>query len=306
VEQNLWNKEYGFLAKQKDVSGQDPSCLAIQMQLGYTEDMLKILPKDCQMGIGCGCPPAHLDLRPGMQCLDLGCGAGSDVIICATKVQGSGGKAIGLDILPEMTSRASANAASVAGLERGTIEFMLGNVNNGELPSIVKDGTFDVVTSNCVVCLFHQDIVIPHIFNALKPGGKFCFAESMRKAPFAKDSAMYSLLREAYKHAIYPVGHDASCKCFRASMACTHDNPMTPEQIQRVLREKGFVDVAVCSTLPNPHGISAKPLMMPTFACESLTGEELADFTTRFKRAWADYDPDAHVTYVCIKATRPS
>lgn len=304
-EQELWNKEYGDLAKNAEINGLDPVCYAMNVQLGYTEDMLKKAPVDCQMGIGCGCPPKHLQLQPGMQCLDIGSGAGLDAILCAKEVQGNGGKAIGLDILPEMIERASGNAAKAEGLDAGVTEFKLGNVNAGELPNMFKNETFDAVTSNCCVCLFNQDTVIPHIFNVLKSGGTFCFAESMRKAPFGEDSPIYNLFREAYQKVIYPVGRDASCKGFRASIACTHENPMTPEQIQEVLKKNGFINVTVCCALPNPTGTSQKPLACPTLGSTSLSADELADFQTRFGKAWADYDIDSHVTYVCIKATKP-
>lgn len=304
-EQALWNKEYKKLAEDKSASGEDRSCLAITMQLGYTEKMLSVTPKDAQQGIMCGCPPAYLDLKPGMHCLDLGSGAGTDVILCALGVQGNGGKATGLDILPEMTQRASDNAAATPGLQAGVAEFKVVNINEGHIATNFADASMDVVTSNCCVCLFVQEKVFPTIFNVLKPGGVFCFAESMRKKPFDPDSAIYKMFREAYSKGVYPTGRDAACKGFRASIACTHENPMTPELVMKSLADYGFKDVTQAVALRNPQGMSPKPLPVPQLTSDSLSKAELDDFCARFKDAWASYDIDEHVVYACIKATKP-
>jgi len=240
-----------------------------------------------------------------MQCLDLGSGAGTDVIICGLQVQGLGGKAIGLDILPEMVARAAANAEATDGLQLGTTEFRLANVNEGEIATAFADQSMDVVTSNCCVCLFVQDIVFPTIFNVLKPGGVFCFAESMMGAPFDTNSKIYKLFREAYQKGIYPSGRDASCKGFRASIACTHSNPMTPELVKHTLEAHGFVDVCEVARLKNPMGLSSKPLPMPDLMSDSLSELELAEFHAAFAEEWGTYDIDAHVTYCCVKARRP-
>merc|ERR1719163_367833 len=194
--QSLFDKEYRQVALDKEASGEDLTCLAITMQLGYTQKMIDVTPKDGQQGLMCGCPPAYVDLKPGMHCLDLGSGAGTDVILYALGVQGNGGKAIGLDILPEMTERAAGNASRTPGLQAGTTEFRLGNVNEGDLATNFEQNSMDLVTSNCCVCLMAQATVFPDIFNVLKPGGVFCFAESMRRAPFDPNSAIYKMFRE--------------------------------------------------------------------------------------------------------------
>jgi SAM-dependent methyltransferase len=304
-EQALWNKEYKKLADDKQASGEDATCLAITMQLGYTQKMLDVTPKDAQQGIMCGCPPAYLDLKPGMQCLDLGSGAGTDVILCALGVQGNGGKATGLDILPEMTERAAGNAATTPGLQAGTADFKVVNINEGHIATTFEDNTMDVVTSNCCVCLFVQATVFPTIFNVLKPGGVFCFAESMCKKPFDPETAIYKLFREAYEKGIYPTGRDSACKAFRASIACTHDNPMTPELVMKTLSDHKFVGVSQVAALKHPQGLSPKPLPPPQLTSDILDKAQTEDFCNRFAEAWKDYDVDEHVVYACIQAKKP-
>lgn len=300
----MFDAEYRQLAKDREATGENATCLAITMQLGYTVEMIENTPKDGQMGIMCGCPPAHLELKPGMRCLDLGSGAGTDVILCALKVQGNGGKAFGLDILPEMTARAASNAGRTKGLAPGTAEFKVCNINAGEIATTFEQDYFDVVTSNCCVCLFEQPVVFPTIFACLKPGGVFCFAESMQKAPLPPE--MRAVLREAYEKKIYPCGRDAACKGFRASVAIAHDQVMSVETISADLARHGFVCVEACATLVNPQGLSPKPLPVPELTADSLSKSELDDFRVRFARAWAKYPIDDHVVYACMKARKPS
>ena len=90
-------------------------------------------------------PTAVADLHPGEVVLDLGSGAGADVLISAQRV-GPTGKAYGLDMTDEMLELARANAAA-AGAEN--VEFVKGYIEDVPLP----DGAVDVVISNCVINL---------------------------------------------------------------------------------------------------------------------------------------------------------
>src|SRR5262245_54468483 len=83
---------------------------AVAEAFGYTPEELAALPDEANMGLSCGNPTAFASLKPGEVVIDLGCGGGLDVFLAAQKV-GPAGRAIGIDMTPEMLDRARANAA---------------------------------------------------------------------------------------------------------------------------------------------------------------------------------------------------
>ena len=102
--------------------------------------------------------------------LDLGSGAGADVLISARRV-GASGKAIGLDMTDEMLALARANAAA-AGVEN--VEFLQGYLEDIPLP----DGSVDVIISNCVINLAaDKRIVLAEAARVLRPGGRFAVSD---------------------------------------------------------------------------------------------------------------------------------
>jgi arsenite methyltransferase len=120
--------------------------------------------------LGCGVPTAVADLHQGETVLDLGSGAGADVLISAKRV-GATGKAIGLDMTDEMLDLARANA-SEAGVEN--VEFVKGYIEDIPLP----DASVDVVISNCVINLAgDKHKVLAEAARVLRPGGRFAVSD---------------------------------------------------------------------------------------------------------------------------------
>ena len=120
--------------------------------------------------LGCGVPTSIADLDQGETVLDLGSGAGADVLISAQRV-GPTGKAIGLDMTDEMLELACANAAE-AGVEN--VEFVKGYLE--ELP--LADESVDVVISNCVINLSgDKSKVLAEAARVLRPGGRFAVSD---------------------------------------------------------------------------------------------------------------------------------
>jgi SAM-dependent methyltransferase len=226
-----------------------------------------------EASLGCGVPTAVADLHEGETVLDLGSGAGADVLISARRV-GASGKAIGLDMTDEMLELARANAAE-AGIDN--VEFVKGYIE--EIP--LEAGTVDVVISNCVINLAaDKRKVLAEVARVLRPGGRFavsdviadpdmdeatradmqqwtgCVAGALTRQQFEQALAGAGLtdieIRETHR-----VHKHASSAIVRARKAEEGPAPKGPAR-QRLGRTAAFLD-RLEELLTGPIGIRERP-----------------------------------------------
>jgi len=146
----------------------------LAMAVGYGASDLSKVPDGANMGLSCGNPTALASLKAGEVVVDLGSGGGFDCFIAGPKV-GATGRVIGVDMTPEMLSKARANVAryeDASGLTN--VEFRLGEIEH--LP--VADGSVDVMISNCVINLsVDKRQVWREIARVLRPGGRVAVSD---------------------------------------------------------------------------------------------------------------------------------
>ena len=201
---------------------------SVSLELGYTPEQLAGLPDGANLGLGCGNPTAIAGLTAGQTVLDLGSGAGIDCFLAAKRV-GEHGSVVGVDMTPEMLSKARENVRK-GGYKN--VEFRLGEIEH--LPA--GDASVDVVISNCVINLApEKGKVYSEAFRVLRPGGRLAVSDVVATRPIsAKERADPSLW--------------SSCS----------SGALEVKEIKALLRRAGFVGVRVVLKAPETAPTSLK------------------------------------------------
>jgi SAM-dependent methyltransferase len=175
--------KYGAAAR-SGLSGEQAGVRAIAEAFGYSAEELAAIPAGANLGLSCGNPTAFARLRPGETVVDLGCGAGIDVLLAALKV-GPTGRAIGIDMTAAMLERARANACQpIQGQILRNVEFHLAAIDHLPLP----DASVDCLVSNCVINLApDKNAVFREMLRVLRPGGRVAVSDIALKKPLPEE-----------------------------------------------------------------------------------------------------------------------
>jgi arsenite methyltransferase len=199
-----------------ECSDQGSSPIEAATVIGYDTKELESIPKPSILGVGCGAPVNHAQIREGETVVDLGSGAGIDVFLSANKIKESG-KVIGIDMTDEMLEKAK-KVAKDNGYTN--VEFRKGDI---ERRTPIDDNTADLVISNCVINLTTDKVnTFREIYRILKQGqGRMVISDLVTDKEVQSDS----------------IDSEKWCSCI--------DGALTKENYLNSIRNAGFTNIEV-------------------------------------------------------------
>lgn len=276
---NAVQNQYGAVAR-SGLSNESAAVRSVAQAFGYSMEDLASLPSQANMGLSCGNPVALAGLREGEVVVDLGCGGGLDVFLAAKQV-GPSGKAIGIDMTPDMIERAKAGAAQVRATN---VEFHLAQIDQLPLP----DASVDCIISNCVINLVpDKSLLFREILRVLKPGGRLVVSDIALKRPLPPE-----------------VAHDV-----QAYVGCIA-GAIQISEYERLLRHAGFEAVVVQDTGANLNayaqaGASGCCSSGPCCSPESPASEP-SPVHDGLAEVLKQFDANEYAASVRVHALRPS
>jgi SAM-dependent methyltransferase len=287
--------KYASIAR-GNLSGEHDGVRGVAEAFGYTPEQLASIPAEANMGLSCGNPTAFASLRPGEVVVDLGCGGGLDVFLAAAKV-GPTGKAIGIDMTPEMIGRAEANAAKgIDGKPIENVEFHVAMIDKMPLP----DASADCVISNCVINLApDKPAVFREIARVLRPGGRLAVSDLVLKKPLpqeiAKDVSAYvgciagAISVEDYRQGLLAAG-------FAEVQVVDTDSDLN------AYAQVG--EASSCCSTPAPSGCCSGPAIVTLQGAASF-GEDSSELHRGMRSLLERYDVNEYAASVKIFAVKP-
>jgi arsenite methyltransferase len=199
-----------------ECNDQESSPIEAATVIGYDTKELESIPKASVLGVGCGAPVNHGQIREGETVVDLGSGAGIDVFLSANRVKESG-KVIGIDMTDEMLEKAK-KVAKDNGYTN--VEFRKGDIER-RIP--IDDNTADLVLSNCVINLTTDKVnTFKEIYRILKQGqGRMVISDLVTDKEVQSDS----------------IDSEKWCSCI--------DGALTKENYLNSIRKAGFTNIEV-------------------------------------------------------------
>lgn len=299
---------YGSVAK-SGLSSDQSGVRAVAEAFGYSPEELASIPAEANMGLSCGNPTATANLREGETVVDLGSGGGLDVFLAAKKV-GPSGRAIGIDMTPEMIELANRNAAKrLAQGEPDNVAFHLSTIDR--LP--LESASVDCVISNCVINLApDKRAVFREVARVLKPGGRFAVSDIALKQPLppeiGNDLLAYvgciagAISLDAYRHGLEEAG-------FRHVEIV--DSGSDLNAYSEVGNQSGCCSPHVAETQsaccePAPPSSAAKTLPLATSQSCCAPAPEASDVHDGLSELLRRYDVNAYAASVRVFAVKGS